>query len=150
MPDKTGRQTPQERRFIELFAATGDRQYAGAGAGYANPTQAASKVLARPSNVAAVQKIVLDRLFNELLPIAVDAHKRLLTSATTPAGAMVQAIKLLYDRTLGVDEAGQTKDLGEASADELEQLRVALVAKLADMAAPRLELVASPNSGVFG
>lgn len=118
MPDKKGRMTPKERVLMDVFVATGSVKQAGREAGYAHVT-AAHKALARPAVAAEVARLQLERIQNELLPIAVDVHVQLLTGANVPAGAKVQAVKLAYDRAFGDGAARPGKELHEMTGDEL-------------------------------
>lgn len=139
MPIKGGRFTPQERAFIDAQVAVGDPRVAAAKAGYAKPGIAGYAIAARPAIAAEVVKLQTQRLVDEILPLAVDQHKALLASASTPAGAKAQLIKLAYDRTMGSQDAKGRKELHEMTvdelADELEQLkrRQADMAKVVDV-----------------
>ncbi len=101
------------------MAATGDKQYSAKEANYAHPDQMAHKLLARPAVQAEIVRQQQERLFNEILPLAVKTHKELLTSATTPAGAKVQAIKLAYEHTLGQEDAANHKEPHEMTGEEI-------------------------------
>jgi hypothetical protein len=121
VPFKNGRLTPTEKVFVEHMARTGEQQYAAYKAGYSTPRVRGSELMAKPAVRAAVVARVEDLLFNELLPLAYEAHKRLLTDAATPAGARGQAVKLAYDRTLGSVDAGSVeKEPSEMTYDELQ------------------------------
>jgi phage terminase small subunit len=120
MPFKGGRMTAMERAFIEPMARTGDAPYAAAKAGFAQPEVQGYKLAARPAVRAEVARRVQDLLFNELLPLAYEAHKSLLKD-TTPAGARGQAVKLAYDRTLGLQNGeAEAKEPSEMTYDELQ------------------------------
>jgi len=120
VPRKNGALTPREKAFIEPMARTGDRAYAAYRAGLAQPDAAGSQLMAREAVRAEVVRRHTDLLFNELLPLAVEAHRKLLTDAAVPAGARAQAVKLAYDRTIGASEAGaDQKDPSEMTLDEI-------------------------------
>lgn len=126
MPLKSGNLTPQERVFSAAFASTEDKNYAGFAAGYSNPEVAAHKALARPRVLQEIARIQTERLHSELLPAAVEALHRILTNAKAPAGAQVQAAKLVFDRTLGAQdlEGKQPHEMtGEELARALDILR---------------------------
>lgn len=113
--------------------------------GYANHTPG-SKALQTPHVQAEIARIQTERLFNEVLPLAVQVHIDLLTNPATPAGARVQAVKLAYDRTLGGDATSATKEPHEMTADELARaiddakLRAAALESVkADRARPIIE-----------
>lgn len=119
MPTKAGKMTRHEQIFAERFATTGDRRYAAQAAGYAHPDQRAAAAIARPAVIAEIAKIQQEKLFNELLPLAVKVHAEILADPKAPAGARIQAVKLAYDRTLGSQEGGQAKEPHEMTADEI-------------------------------
>lgn len=148
MPLKSGRQTPQESVLIDAYVATGDRQRAGEAAGYAHPAKQASNVLARPAVAAEVARLQLERISNELLPLAVDVHKELLTNKATPAGAKVQAVKLAYDRAFGSQDAAGGKQPHEMTGAELASEIEKLKRRASDLATPILEAEPAAD-GVF-
>lgn len=152
MPNLTRRQ----RAFAQAFASTGHAAEAAAKAGFAG-RQGGSEALAKPHVQAEIARIQTERLFNEVLPLAVQVHIDLLTSPTTPAGAKVQAVKLAYDRTLGVEGADKTKQPHEMTPDELAKAlaeaklkAAALESVQADRARPIVELEAEPEGDIFG
>jgi len=144
MPRIGGTLTPQEQACAEAFAATGSTTEAGEAANYAHPVFAASRTLARPAVAAEVARIQLERISNEVLPLAVDVHVALLRNPRTPAGALVQAVKLAYDRALGVG-AADGKEPHEMTADELARALNALKREQSDRAAPIIEHQAEPS-----
>lgn len=100
---------------------TNDQTYSASKAGYGSPQVRGSELMGKPAIRAAVIRETEDALFNELLPLAYAAHKRLLTDKATPAGALNQAVKLAYDRTLGAAEGDAAeKEPSEMSYDELQ------------------------------
>lgn len=147
MPLKNGHLTAQERGFVKHMARTGDQTYAAEKAGYSQPMTRASQLMAKPAIKSAVLAEADRTLRDELLPLALAAHKQLLTEAAVPAGARLGAVKLTYDRTLGSDEDKAGKEPSEMSYDELqrsiEQLRQAQD-RLAEQARD-----VTPDSGVF-
>lgn len=118
MPLKSGALTPQERLAAQAFADTGSAAETARRAGYSQPA-AASRAIARPAVAAEVARIQQERLFNDVLPLAVDVHVALLTNPHTPAGAKVAAVKLAYDRTLGVQDGADRKSIEEMTPEEL-------------------------------
>ncbi len=154
MPTKSGSRSPQETAFIKQYVATGDGRYAADQAGYAHPAVAASKALARPAIQEAIREEQLARLHNELLPLATKAVERLLTDPKTPAGAQVQAAKLVFDRTLGATDDGKGKPIEQWSGAELEKALEVLKRERDERAAPMIDVtpraVDQPESDVFG
>lgn len=148
MPDKSGRFTPKERTLVDVFVATGNKLQAGKAARYSEPLVAANHVLARPAIAAEVARLQLERIANELLPLAVDVHKELLTNKATPAGAKVQAVKLAYDRAFGSQDAAGGKQPHEMTGAELAAEIDKLKRRAADLATPVVDLEATAD-GVF-
>lgn len=137
MPLKTGMLTPSERAFCEAYALTGDRAYSGQKAGYKG-APGISMALARPAVRAEIQRIQSERLVTEGLPLAVDAHMEVLRNARTPAGAKVQAIKLMYDNTLGSSES-DNREPHEMSATELSRSLEKLRREASNRAVPIID-----------
>src|ERR1043165_5227355 len=137
MPYKNGTHTPQEKAFIVAMAATGDAVESARRAGYSHPAQRAHDILNRPRIGTEVARLQMERLSSELLPLAVDALHRLLVSKNTPPGAVVQAAKLVLDRTLG--ETDGSKAPHEMNGEELARALDALRREAADRARPVLE-----------
>jgi hypothetical protein len=77
------------------------------------------KALARPAVQAEIARQQVERLFTDALPAAVDCLVSIIRSDKAPAGARVQAAKVVLDRTLGTDEAGKAKEASEMSPEEL-------------------------------
>lgn len=121
MPLKSGKLTSQERQFIRHMAGTSDATYAATKAGYKWPVETGSKLMAKPPIKAAVIAEAERILRDELLPLALATHKRLLTDKATPAGAALGATKLAYDRTLGIDDSKADKEPSEMTYDELTE-----------------------------
>jgi hypothetical protein len=147
MPLKNGRQTGQESVFIQHYAATGDRRYAALQAGSRDPSSFAAKALARPAVQAEIARIQVERLYTEGLALAVDMHIHMIRDPATPAGARAQAIKLMYDRTIGQGDQAEAKEPHEMTAEELEAAIQKLRRAAADKAKPVLEH--DPAPGVF-
>lgn len=103
----------------EAYAATGDKHFAAFKAGVSPTSNAVGKALQRPAVQVEVARAQQERLFNEVLPKAVEVHLRLLRDPKTPAGALVQAVKLAYDRTLGSEDATKHKEAHEMTPEEL-------------------------------
>jgi phage terminase small subunit len=137
MPNKRGVQTPQERKFIATLSESGDPHGAAKAAGYAYPAQSAHHLMQRPAIQAEMVRVQLERLANKLLPLAVNAIERLLTDARTPAGAVVQAAKLVMDRTLGESDGGKAPH--EMNGDELARALDSLRREAADRARPVID-----------
>ena len=149
MPLKNGRLTPTERKIAQSIALVGN---AGAAAHRAGVTeQGVRAALQRPAVQAEIARQHEEMLFRDILPLAVAAHKRLLTDTRTPAGATVQAIKLAYDRTLGAEGAGQSKEPHEMTPEELAQAIAALERVAFERAKPVTpdQLEDSPDQGIF-
>ena len=153
MPIKGGKQTTSERAFAHHYALTGDRNYAAAKAGYADPPSGASRALARPAVQAEIARVQQERLFSEALPAAVQCLISIATDPKAAAGARVQASKVILDRTLGIDEAMKGKEPHEMTPDELAKAIERLQRLASDKARPIVELEAIDEGAagdVFG
>lgn len=136
MPDKLGRLTGQEKGFAAAMAATGDKVYSALKAGYKHPSVVGHEVAKRPAVQAEVVALQTAILFEQGLPLAVRTHIAILEDPKTPAGAKVQAVKLMYDRTLGVENQADRKEPHEMSADELAREIDRLKREVSDRAKP--------------
>ncbi len=151
MPDQRGRKTPQESLFVQAMAATNDAVFSAREAQYAHPAQRAHDLMKRPAIVAEVLQLQQERLFNEILPLAVEVHKALLLNPATPAGAKVRAVELAYDRAFGAEGAASGKQPHEMTADELARELDRLKSEAAARARPVIEGTAETveEPGVF-
>jgi phage terminase small subunit len=132
--------TPQQRIFVNNAALTGNKVQAARAAGYKHPEIKAHAVAAKPAVQAEIRRQQLEMLFNEVLPLAVGVHLQLLKDPKTPAGARVQAVKLAYDRTLGLAEGAEHKEPHEMTSDEIAKAIGQLEAVAFARAKPVLEL----------
>jgi hypothetical protein len=153
LPLKNGRFTPQEKAFVRHMASTNDPVYAAAKAGSRHPDSRGYQLMSKPAIKNAVMAEAERILRDELLPLALETHKRLLSDKATPAGAQVTAVKLAYDRTLGVDDGKQAKEPSEmtydelqASIEELQQQRDSLADQARDVTPVESVNVADPSS----
>lgn len=119
MPLRNGKMTRPERAFAANYASTGDKRYSAAAAGYSSPQQRSDELVQKPAILAEVARIQQEKLFNELLPLAVKVHADILGDPKAPAGARIQAVKLAYDRTLGSQEGAQAKEPHEMTSEEI-------------------------------
>lgn len=119
MPLKSGKMTKPEKAFSAHYASTGNATYSAAAAGYSSPQPRSSELLQRPAVQEEIRRQQVARLFQEALPAAVQCLVSIMTDAKAPAGARVQASKVVLDRTLGDKEEGQRKEPHEMSADEI-------------------------------
>lgn len=121
MPRKNGGFNAQEKRFVDVQAATGNPVYAAAMAGYRHPGPRATQNMLKPAVQTAVKTEQMRRLTNELLPLALDTLQTALTDDKVPWGAKMTGVKITLDRVYGADDKGERKDPSEMSADELQQ-----------------------------
>jgi len=145
MPQKQARLTPKQSMFARRLAQGQSLSDASKLAGYSNHVGGVHASQA-PHVQAEIARIQTERLFNEVLPLAIQVHIDVLTNPATPAGARVAAVKLAYDRTLGGDATGNDKQPHEMSAEELARaiddarLRAAALESVkADRAKPVIE-----------
>lgn len=142
MPDKRGRKTDQERRFVEAYARTGDRAYAAEKAGYAAPHVSASQLLTRPAVLEAVAVQVQSRRERNMLA-ALDLVHEVVTNDKYPAAARVNAAKaIMTDYSRSAEGASDDKDPVEMSGAELRRRIERLQAEAAERTRPLLDLVA--------
>lgn len=152
MPIKSGELTRQERLAAQAYAETGDKRHATRMAGYSH-INTTHGVLARPGVQAEVVRIQTQILLTEGLPLAVRAHLDLL-DPKTPAGARVQAVKLMYDRVLGPEKGASDKDVSTMTPAEMAEEFARLTREAADRAklieATDVEVVEDPpRGGIF-
>ena len=150
VPLKTGELTRQERLAAQAYAETGDKGHAQRMAGYSHITTTHA-VLSRPQVQAEVVRIQQQILLTEGLPLAVRAHLDLL-SAKTPAGARVQAVKLMYDRVLGDKDGSSDKDPAQMTRAEMLEEYARLTREAADQAKlveAEVETIEPTDKGVF-
>jgi phage terminase small subunit len=145
MPIKSGKTTAAEKVFIDRMAATGDRIYAAKEAGYKQPARDAGRALSRPAVLAEIGRQQQERLFSEALPAAVRCLVEIISNSKAPAGARVQAAKVVMDRTLGMDDLKQSKEPHEMSGEELANAIAALERAAADKAKP-IDAIEEPIS----
>lgn len=109
------------------------------------------QALQRPAVQAEIARQTQEKLFSDILPLAVAAHKRLLSDPRTPAGAVVQAVKLAYDRTLGAEGAERAKEPHEMTPEELAQAISTLERVAAERAKPVdvQPIDDAPGGGIF-
>lgn len=152
MPKSNGVLSRQERTFIDTTAATGNPVYAAAIAGYKHPNARASGYLAKPTIQAEIRKVQLERLHNEVLPMAVDVLRTALDldHAGVPWGSRITAAKIVTDRVFNDAQSGQRKDVADMTADELKDAMQDLQSRLANMAKPIVDATpAQPEAGAF-
>jgi hypothetical protein len=135
MPLKSGALTPQERKVAGVYAVTGDQGYTAYKAAISQP--GASKALSRPAVQAEIARLQVERLFTEALPAAVSCLVSLIKNEKAPAGARVQAAKVVMDRTLGAGDAAHGKEPHEMSGEELARA----INELTRVAADRAKVV---------
>ncbi|QIG74368.1 hypothetical protein EVC08_056 [Rhizobium phage RHph_N65] len=142
MPRKGEQWTAQERVFVNNMAATGDKTYSATQAGYKHPAIKAHAVLARPAVQEEIRKEQLARLFKEALPAAVNCLVSIITDSKAPAGARVQASKVVFDRTLGAAEGAEAKEPHEMTSEEIAKA----IAQLEQVAFERAKPVENAQS----
>ena len=144
MPLKNGRMTYKEIRIAEAMATSGLPAYAAQRAG--SSVTNVSRALQRPAVQAEIARQHNEILFRDILPLAIAAHKRILSDPRAPAGAVVQAVKLAYDRTLGSEDGARPKEAHELTPDELAES----IATLERIAADRARLVGADRPAELG
>lgn len=146
---RKGGMTQRQKAFAEHYARTGDREHAAAKAGYAAPDVSGTQNLAVPAVQAEIARQQISVLYREALPAAVACLVSIVRSDKAPAGARVQASKVILDRTLGADDPARHKEPHEMTPDELATAIAALERAAADKARPVIEH--EPEQGdIFG
>jgi phage terminase small subunit len=138
---------------MRAMAATSDKKYSAEKADYRFPDQSAHKLLQRPAVLAEIARQQQEKLFSEVLPAAVQCLADIIRNDRAPAGARVQAAKVVMDRTLGMDDAKNGKEPHEMTGEELANAIAQLEQIAADRAKPVQQLEASTideSEDVFG
>lgn len=140
MPLKSGKLTPQERKFSEVYAGTGHATFAAWRAGYRNPETQAHQVLARPAVQADSKRRQMARLNNDLLPIALDFLEFVLLDDKETTKNRLDATKQITRLSFGQPgDAGDDKEPHELAPNEL-QARIDKLRRIqAEMASPLIE-----------
>ena len=145
MPLKTGELTRTERAFIEAYMDSEDREKAEKKARLA--PRSGYGILARPAIQAEILARQTARLTADALPVAVKTLIDIMGNAKAPAGARVQAAKVVLDRALPQTDDGRVKDLHELTPDEV----AAAIAALETQASQAARDVTPPDPGaIFG
>ena len=153
MPDKTGRLTPMERKFIEVYAMTQDATYAATKAGYKTPQVLGYQKIANPEISQATKRVQAARLNNELLPVALNLIHTFLTDETRNDRVRLTAAQTVLKYTFGLNADGSdAKEPHEMTQAELQARIDTLRRAAADKARPVLEgqAIEGPDSDVFG
>lgn len=140
MPDKKGRITGMESRFIAGYVATGDATYAADKAGYAHPRIRGAEMVQKPALAAAIRDEVNKRL-DDLVILAADRLQQILRDQAAPNKDVIAASKVVFTHW-GAKEGQGTgaKDLGEMSGEELHRRIAELQGEAAQRARPILDL----------
>ena len=145
MMRRNGRLTQAEGTFVAHMAATGDTAYAAAKAGYTQPGREGGRLLDRPLVREEVLRLQMERLVGEGVPAALNCLLEITGNPKAPAGARVQAAKVLMDKAgFGISDAMQGKEPHEMSPGELAEA----IAKLEAMAAAKATPI-GPGPDVF-
>lgn len=134
MPMKTGALGPQERIFVDRYAATGDGVYAAEKAGYAQPRQRASQNLAKPAIQAAVARDVTNRV-DRMVPKLLERWERALDDRGTPIKQVTDIGKTLLPFWKAGQLGNEAKELHEMTFEELQAAILAGNARLAALQA---------------
>ena len=119
MPDKTGRLTPQERVFVERYAATGDRVYAASEAGYSKRSlhQSAAKNIGNPALQPYLRLQVQERV-NGIVPKLLKRLSEAVDDKATSVKDLVAIGKLVMP-IFKDGEAAERREPHEMTADEI-------------------------------
>lgn len=147
LPLKNGRLTPLERAHARHFADSGSMAEAARRAG-GHPANA-KDVLTRPAVVAEVQRLQMERLNNEALPLAIDTLLACMRAPAAPWAAKNQAAKIALDHTIGRDNGAAAKPDHEMTAQEIQAEIVRLEARRIELERPTIDGEAEQVAGVF-
>lgn len=134
MPLQDGRMTRKEQDFALEYSRHGDRRAAELKAGYASGE--GYVVLARPEIQRMVVAQQTARLTTDALPLAVGTLIDIMGNSKAPAGARVQAAKVVIDRAMPLHEDGRPKELHEMTPDEIAAAISRLESTAAALAKP--------------
>lgn len=135
--------------FIDAMADGASPRIAAQIAGYADPGVKGWHVLKRPGVTEAILELHQERIVKEGLQVAIDCLISIAKDPKSPAGARVQASKVLLDKGMPERREGQAKEPHEMSQEELQQAITRLQARRAELAKPIIEGTATPESSVF-
>lgn len=151
MPLKSGMLTPKERVFTKAMAATGSVAEAGRRAGYRG-ANSPYMVAARPAIAAEVERLQIERMTNEALPLAIDTLLACMRSNTAPWNAKNMAAKITLEYTAGRHKPGDAQEPHEMSAAEIQAEIVRLEARKVELERPMIEgesIEVAPAGGAF-
>ena len=155
MPLKSGKNTPQERVFVEHYASTGNATYAATKAKYAHPEKAAAKLMARPAVAAAAHQASLDRL-SELIPASVARVAHIIESKSSKDTDALRAVGMLWEATgFGKSADTASKDMAEMTPEEMQaemaELRSAFIRRVDELSGQARDVTPTePDQGAFG
>ena len=133
-------QTKMKRAaLLRQIARTNDPIAAAVQVGMANPAQAVAGLSRDPDALATLVETQRQIITAELTPLAIGRLRDLLTDTRTPGSTLVQAIKIVLDRSLAPADIAATKDLATMTPAELEAARQHLMTELADRAKPVID-----------
>lgn len=150
MPIKGGKLTPQERVFIEKYAATGDGPYSAEKAGYNSPSARASQNLAKPAVQAEVRRAQMARLHNTLVPLSLDHFENTLRDPKAPIRDKTMIGKIVLDHAKASTDGETGKEPHEMSGDELQAALDRLRREASERAQPVKVIEHEPESDLFG
>ena len=145
MPDKKGRFSGMERRFVERMAATGDAAYSADKAGYRHASIVGPTMAAKPAIAAAVRDEVSRRL-DDLVILAADRLQSILRDQAAPNKDVIAASKVVFTHWGAKEgQSAGAKDAADLSGEELHRRIQELQGEAAARARPILDL--SPEGG---
>ncbi len=118
MPWMDGSWTRGERAFVDAYTANGGNREKAEKTAKLAP-RSGYQILARPEIQRAITQQQTARLTSDALPLAVQTLVDIMGNAKAPAGARVQAAKVVIDRAMPLHEDGRAKELHEMTPDEL-------------------------------
>lgn len=140
MPYKNGRITTLERQVARLAVEPPTAEAVAHKLG--RDSGQIRSVLGRPAVLTEIARIQEERLVRDLLPIALDVLRDIASDARAPAGARVQAAKVIVDRSFtqaGIDGGKAGDDQSQMTPEQIGRAIAELERARADLLRPVIE-----------
>lgn len=108
--------------------------FAATKAGYAHPNAAGYNALARPAIAGEVRRHQLERLENEVFPLAIDLLARVLSDRNEATRNQLTAAKIAIDANQKMRGEADERHVNEKSAAELRAMADLVEQRLAELA----------------
>lgn len=149
MPLKNGTFTMKERRVAVAAASPPTPNMIGAALRVG--VQDVRSILGRPAIVLEVARLQEEILVRDALPEAVACLRGIINNERAPAGARVQAAKVIVDRAFlqaGIDRGRQADDESQMTPAQLGEAIAQLEAARRELLRPQIEAAPLPPAPV--